>query len=262
MTTAPRFRRNHLAATRKAAFGARMRPVPDAGGMSAEDGLQTLRDAPTAVRQFLEGHRDALAEAHRSAAQDTNLSAEGQAARHAELRQQAQDHAAATAAQLRTSVDQAAAAVHARAAATRPKAASGVEPMMGRQVAWNRTREMLDGGVPLDELIGETTDAETLHSMRDELPAYLRTRDYAPTAREEVVRAIDDQLAHVAGGRALDAHNASREAEQHMAQLGPLLDHVDQVAAGRARPEHGMVAAKRAEHASREHGPAVRRSDH
>jgi hypothetical protein len=91
--------------------------------------------------------------------------------------------------------------------------------------------------------------------MRDELPSYLRTRDYAPEARAEVVRTIDDQLAHATGGKTLDAHNASREADQHMAQLGHLLDHVDNVAGGSAKPEAGMVAVKRAEAAARQRAP-------
>lgn len=70
-----------------------------------------------------------------------------------------------------------------------------------------------------------------------------------------MVRTVDDQLAAVAGGRALDAHNVSREAEPHMAHLGPLLDHVDQVTGGSAKPEGGMVAVKRAEFAAHQRPP-------
>lgn len=250
--TTPSFRKDRLPGIRRAALGAKMRPVPAEGEMSASDGLQTLRNAPTAIREFLDGHRAALADAHRQAAGDPNLTAEGQAARHAELRQQAEQRASATARQLRASVEQAANAVHARAAATKPTPAAGVEAMMGRQIGWNRTREMLDGGVPLHEVIGEATDPEVLHSMAEELPSYLRVKGYAPEARTEVARTVDDQLAHAAGDKARTAHSAMREAEQHMTQLGPLLDHVDQVAAGRARPENGMVAAKRAEYAARQ----------
>lgn len=252
MTARPTFRKDRLGVIRKAALGATMRPVPAEGGVTATDGLEALRGAASAVREFLGSHRDALAEAHRTAAEDPSLNEAGQSARAAELRQAAMQAAAQQAAALRKSVGQAAIAVHARAEATKPQPTAGVEAMMGRQVHWNRTREMLESGVPLHEVIGEATDPELLHSLRDELPSYLRTKDYGPEARTEVVRSIDDQLAHVTGGKHLDAHNASREAEQHMAGLGPLLDHMDSVAAGQARPEHGMVAAKRAEHASRQ----------
>lgn len=252
MTASPTFRKDRLGVIRKAALGARMRPVPAEGEVSPGAGLETLRNAPTAIRTFLETHRDALAEAHRTAGEDTNLSAAGQAARHGELRQAAQQAAIARVAELRNSVEQAANAVQARVASARPMPETGVEAMMGRQVHWNRTREMLDGGVPLHEVIGEAVDPEALYSMRDELPSYLRVKGYAPEARTEVARTVNDQLANVAGGKALDAHNAWREAEQHMAHLGPLLDHAEQVAGGSAKPEDGMVSAKRAEYAARQ----------
>lgn len=126
---------------------------------------------------------------------------------------------------------------------------------MGRQVHWNRAREALDGGVAMHEVIGETVDPKALHAMHDELGGYLRIKGHAPEARTEVLRTVDDQLAHVAGGKSLDAHNAMREAEQHMAHLSPLLDHADQVAGGHARPESGMVAVKRAEYAARQRTP-------
>lgn len=250
--TTPTFRKDRLPGIRKAALGARMRPAPAQSEVTATDGLETLRNAPTAIREFLDGHRAALADAHRSAAEDPNLSESGRAARVGQLRQQAEQRAAARAAELRQGIEQAATAVHARAASTKAQPSAGVEAMMGRQIAWNRTRDMLEGGVPLHEVIGEATDPELLHSMRDELPSYLRIKDYAPEARADVVRTVDDQLAAVAGGKAQEAHEASREAEQHLAHLGPLLDHVDQVAAGRANPVHGMVAAKRAEHVVRQ----------
>jgi hypothetical protein len=253
--TPPSFRKDRLPGIRRAALGKTMRPVPAQSDVTASDGLQTLRDAPTAIREFLDGHRAALADAHRTAATDPNLSEDGRAARHGELRQAAQQAATARVAELRNSVDQAANAVQGRAASARPMPATGVEAMMGRQVHWNRTKEMLDGGVPLHEVIGEAVDPEALYSMRDELPSYLRVKGYAPEARTEVVRTVNDQLANVAGGKALDAHNAWREAEQHVAHLSPLLDHAEQVAGGHAKPEAGMVSAIRAEHAARQRTP-------
>src|SRR5437660_1475780 len=106
--TAPTFRKDRLPGIRRAALGKVMRPVPAQSDVTATDGLQTLRDAPTAIKQFLDGHRAALAEAHRAAATDPNLNEAGRAARHGELRQAAQDAAVQRAAELRQRLDQAA----------------------------------------------------------------------------------------------------------------------------------------------------------
>lgn len=252
-TTGLRFRKDMIASRRTAAIGAanRQRTAVEPT-MSADAGLEVLRGAPARVRAALETHRAALDAARRTTENDPELTQQGRDARMSELRGQAHEASAAVATDLRGSVEQATAAVRARAAATRPQPASGVEALMGRQIAWNRVREMLDANVPLDEVIGETLDPETLHALHEELPAYLRIKDIPAEGRAAVLQAVDDQLAHVGGERSYKAHTAAREADEHLALVSPLLDHVDQVAAGRASANDGMVAAIRAEHAARQ----------
>jgi hypothetical protein len=235
---------------RRRAFGPLQRDTrPAEPTMSLSGALGILRTAPTDVRAVLEHHRAVLLDGRTAIERDETLNDNGRDVRRAELREQTNAGTARAAAELRAAVLEAHASLTARARAKRPTPATGVEALMARQIRWNRVREMLDADVPLDEVIAETTDPETLHALAEELPSYLRIKGHDASAATVIGRAVDDQLAHVAGGKALEAHIAAREAEALMGQVAPLLDQMDAVGAG-ADVGGAVIGAIRAEAAA------------
>lgn len=232
---------------RRRALGPLQRDTrPPEPTMTPSGALDILRTAPTDVRAILEHHRTVMRDGREQIARDETLNPTGRDIRLAELREQTNAGTAQAAAELRAAVAEAHASLTARAHAKRPAPATGLEALTGRQIRWHRVKEMLDADVPLDEVIAETTDPETLHALAEELPSYLRIKGHDASAATAIGRAVDDQLAHAAGGKTLEAHIAAREAELLMTQVAPLLDQTDAVGAG-AEVGGAVIGAIRAE---------------
>lgn len=212
--------------------------------------LQVLNDAPGRLRQLRTGYQDAVQEARRTVSHDPDLSAEGR-------QKQLRDRTAATGAtwkakldELRDEIVSAESAIDTAVEASWPKPASGVEAMLTRQAAWARSRALLDTTASgsrsiagrLDELISETTNVETLHALREELPTWARVQGMSTDNADTVEMVVDRQIAKVTKGSDVDL-TAKLNAKALIASLNPMLDQADAEMAGNSTPAAGMRAA-------------------
>lgn len=218
--------------------------------------LETLAGAPARLldvrKQFAAAREDAARQAR-----DPNLSAAGRSRRERELIAAAQQRHDQAVGELRGQVDDAAAAVH--RAATLPEPEPGVEPILARQSAWQRARQLLDAGMPVRQLLTEPgigDDPETLHALADELPIYARARGASRDTAHQLGGAVEAQLAHVAGPETYARYAAHAAAEVAHAGLQPKLDNAHMAGALASRQaEQDTLARYQAAAADQPIGP-------
>lgn len=205
--------------------------------------LQTLRDAPTQLRQLMNNHHAAIASIRQRIEANPDLTPDGKGNAVKAVSKPIQDLTAAAVADIGRQADAAHAALQQQSAATLPKPAPGVEGMLGRQAAWSRSQSLLSAGMSVPNLINETNDPEALHSLAEELPTHQRAQSASPEAAQAVTGPVMDRLAEVAGEPAASARLAAREADVHHAGLQPLLRQAGAEATGQAAQGTGIAAA-------------------
>jgi hypothetical protein len=181
--------------------------------------LDTLANAPAELRQIMNDHDEAMRGLRGQATSDTTAERD----RIKKLAEPVQARTQQRIDDLASRVDTAHEALRTAAERALPKPAGGVEGLMGRQVQWQRAKTMLDAGVSPSDVITESTDPEMLHTLSDELPAYLRSQGASAEGAQAAVPAVYDRLAEVTGGQAADARVAARTGDVHRAGLGPLV---------------------------------------
>jgi hypothetical protein len=205
--------------------------------------LDTLRTAPAQLRQIMNDHHAAITAVRQRVNANDDLTPEGKRNSIAAASKPIQNSTAAAVAALGTAVNNAHNTLQQQSAASLPKPASGVEGMLGRQAAWSRSQSLLSSGMSVPNLINETTDPETLHSLAEELPTYQRAQGASPDGAHAVTGRVTDRLAEVAGEPAASARLAAREADVHHAGLQPLLRQAAAEASGQAGQGTGISAA-------------------
>jgi hypothetical protein len=201
------------------------KPMPDGLPGLVTGALQDLRDGSAQIRQVLETYRSTVAEQSLAVSHDETLSSVGRDARMAEIRQQAGDRAAVDLQRVREGLDSDQATVRRNFERKWPAPEAGLEPLMRRQAAWARMRSLLEAGMGPKNLIEETTDVESLHALREELPTWQRAnagRINGPSGSTEL---IDRRIADLSGDFASGALEAATEADANRAYCEPLLNH-------------------------------------
>lgn len=193
-------------------------PIP---GLTSpnQSALDRLRNGPKQIRQIIHDYRQTVADRGREISHDENLSAEGRDNAMRQMRQAAGEAAADQVGQVRTSLDQDLAILRNNLEARWPQPKAGLEALLERQAGWSRMRMLLESGLDARKLVEETDDPEELHTLRAELPAWLR----ANRRPQFFAYDIDAKLAELSGERTYAALEAAALAEQARAYCEPLL---------------------------------------
>jgi hypothetical protein len=187
-----------------------------------QNALDNLRDGPRQIRAVLDDYRQRVADESLQASHDTGLTSEGRERRMAAIREQAGQQAGAALDRVRASLDADHERVRRNLERNWPSPASGLEALLTRQAAWARSRSLLESSLGPRELLAETTDIEQLHSLREELPTWLRANTGRVRGRV-TTHMIDERLAEVSGEHASAALTAAQAADAERAACEPLL---------------------------------------
>jgi hypothetical protein len=113
-------------------------------------------------------------------------------------------------------------AITTTARAALPTPAPGVEAILTRQAWWARTRDLLASGIPIRSVIANATDPEQLHSIAEEAPTAVQTRELDGPL-DQLVDAIARRLAILAGPDAVAALDDLITAAASMDVLRPVI---------------------------------------
>lgn len=209
---------------RTSPFSVLNRPVGPTPSATVTDALEQLTNAGARLRELRQQHWDAVQRIRREVSANTNLSAEGKQAALRERTTAAGQSAYADLRGLREQIERAEQSIVDTVERQWPKPMPGVEGLLSRQAAWARSRSLLEAGMKVSTVISETTDVETLLSLRDELPTWVRARGANPATIDRVLQRIDAQMAKVASGTTEVDLMARFEARALVAGLQPVLD--------------------------------------
>ena len=216
MTTRPRSMADAFGRdTAAAKFAAAHRDDPQPAGPH----LDTLTGAPAQLRSIMADHDQQM----RALRQQATSNSDTERQRITGLAKPVQARTAQRVNDLAGRVDTAHTTLRTNAERALPKPAGGVEGILGRQAHWQRAKTMLDSGIHPQDVINEAHDPELLHSLAEELPAYLRSKGATTDTAQDTTSAVYDRLAELTGGTAADARLAAHVADVHRAGIGPLI---------------------------------------
>lgn len=219
-------------------------PEPIAGLPSTvESALETLHAGPAAIRGPLESYRATVAEQSLAASHDANLTEQGRDNRMRQIREQAGQAAAAALTAVRAQLDASHDVVRRNMEKQWPHPQGGVEAMLSRQAAWARSRSLLESGLGAAQLLGETTDLETLFALQEELPTWLRANTDRTKGRGVTEAMVNRRIAEVSGEYASAALAAACRADEYRMYCEPLLKHAAGEVTGLIDRSAAMAAA-------------------
>lgn len=137
----------------------------------------------------------------------------------------------------------------------RPQLGTDALALQRAQVKWDQVRMRLEAGMSIQHVLAGA-DVETAIAVREWGPAYLEAQAYSsrpteghlaaayePPDTTALMRSIDARLAQVGGPEVAATLEALREADVVAAGAGPVLQHLEQVAAGTDTHGGGLSAA-------------------
>lgn len=223
-------------------------------GQRVHAGLAVLTAVLPELRAIRRGYAEQISAAQREVNADPGLNATGREARLTELTEQIRAEWLPRLEAVQSGTTRAAEVVEKAVAERWPTPATGVEAMLGRQAAWARARSLLElsnrsgtdllGGqsanLSIPALLRETTDVETLHALREELPTWARTRGLQADTAATITDAVDLRLAEVASNSTIDL-TARLRARAEVAGITPMVQQTQAELQGIRRD--GLAAA-------------------
>lgn len=195
------------------------------------------------------------ATARANAYTDPNLTAEGLAARRAEMVATARQAAGPVLEQLRTAAARDAAAYAGRVQQELPQPGTDADSTARYAARWSALAPLLAAGKSLRDVL-ETADAETAHAVRAYGPAFNEAASYRPgepglSAPDHgpLLRAVDARLAALSGPDAVAALAAAHEAAAVAAGVEMAGKHMADLIAGTATGMSRMDASLAAHYA-------------
>lgn len=219
-------------------------PMPTPG-RRIHNALQTLNGIGPRLRALKVQHSAAVGKIRDEVGHDPKLTAEG---RHQVLRERiaaAGERGLAELLVLKAETERAQNDIAEAIEANWPKPTPGVEGMLARQAAWARSRSLLESGISVSALIGETDNLETLFALREELPTWVRTRGADAASVERVLERLELRMGKLGSGDAQGEVDlmAKFEARAIVAGLAPMLDLAQQELTSRDGYAYGLHAA-------------------
>jgi hypothetical protein len=190
--------------------------------------------------------------------QDPNLSAEGLAAKSAELDAAARKDAAPRLEALRAEVAADVAAATTKGAAALPKFGEDAAAIARSQRAWDKARMRLDAGMSLRAVLANASIEEAL-AIKEWGPAWTEAQTYKagagrsgiPSAPDHapLLRSVDTYLAELAGPDVVKALTAAHDAAGVGAYVNTYADYLGDVVADRRTSQNLIGVTVAAEHA-------------
>lgn len=135
--------------------------------------------------------------------------------------------------------------------------------LMRQQFAWDRVRMLTEGGQDLPTIL-VNANVETALAIREWGPTWLEAQspkhasfgerwagEIKPYDAGWLLRAVDDRLIQIEGGKVAEALQAARAADAVVAKITPFLNYLKSVVTGSAVGTPGLAAAIQAHYDSR-----------